>query len=89
MIEGANKSAKIITENLNSSPDLIIMISCVGRKIVLGNRIEEELELAKNTLGASTTICGFYSYGEFSPTLNQISCELHNQTITITTLSED
>ena len=89
LIDAAYHAGNNALLNQSEKSKLALIVSCVGRKIVLGNRIEEELELAKNTLGASTTICGFYSYGEFSPTLNQISCELHNQTITITTLSED
>lgn len=89
LIDAAYYAGNNALQNQSNEPKLALIVSCVGRKIVLGNRIEEELELAKSTLGTSTTICGFYSYGEFSPTLNQISCELHNQTITITTLNED
>ena len=89
LIDAAYHAGNNALLNQSEKSKLALIVSCVGRKIVLGNRIEEELELSKNTLGDSTTICGFYSYGEFSPNLDQISCELHNQTITITTLSED
>lgn len=82
----AGNSAKISN---NTTSNLALVVSCVGRKIVLGNRIEEELEVAKQALANTTTICGFYSYGEISPNLKQISCELHNQTIAITTISEN
>jgi hypothetical protein len=69
-------------------PDLAILVSCVGRKLVLQDRIDEEVEAAKNVIGEGTTITGFYSYGEISPFDSTTQCELHNQTMTITTFTE-
>lgn len=66
-----------------------LIVSCVGRKIVLGNRIDEEIEIVKEHFGDNTILGGFYSYGEFSPNLKHVSCELHNQTMTITVFFED
>jgi hypothetical protein len=65
-----------------------ILVSCIGRKLLLGQRIHEEVEAVRNVLGASTHLAGFYSYGEVSPHEVTGSAELHNQTMTITTLSE-
>jgi hypothetical protein len=72
----------------NNKPSLAILVSCVGRKLVLQDRIEEEVEAAKDILGLDTTITGFYSYGEISPFNSGTQCELHNQTMTITTFTE-
>jgi hypothetical protein len=69
-------------------PQLAILISCVGRKLVLGPRIEEEVEAAQEVFGPDVPITGFYSYGELSPFNPSSKCELHNQTMTITVLSE-
>jgi len=69
-------------------PDLAILVSCVGRKLILQERTDEEVEAAKNILGDNTTITGFYSYGEISPFNPGTQCELHNQTMTITTFTE-
>ena len=70
-------------------PELAILISCVGRKLVLDQRVDEEVESVRGILGDKTKMTGFYSYGEISPILKQSSkCELHNQTMTITTFSE-
>jgi hypothetical protein len=82
--DAANSS--LIYENENTQ--LALMVSCVGRKIVLGNRIEEEIEVVKDVFGSNTVLAGFYSYGEISPTLHSVACELHNQTMTITVISE-
>ena len=71
-----------------SSPELALLISCVGRKLVLKQRIEEEVEGVQDVLGQGTVLAGFYSYGEISPFTPAAKCELHNQTMTITTLSE-
>jgi hypothetical protein len=70
------------------NPELAILISCVGRKLVLDQRVEEEIEAVREVYGANTILTGFYSYGEISPFTPDAKCELHNQTMTITTLSE-
>ena len=67
---------------------LAILISCVGRKLVLKGRIEEEVETVHQSLGGSAAMTGFYSYGELCPFSAAQWCELHNQTMTITTFSE-
>lgn len=69
-------------------PDFSLLISCVGRKLVLGSRIEEEVESANDLFKGKTPLLGFYSYGEISPMLDEVSCALHNQTMTITSFYE-
>jgi hypothetical protein len=89
LIDGATGAAQASHAVIGSAaPELAILISCVGRKLVLKQRIEEEVEAVRDVLGASTTLAGFYSYGEISPFTPGAKCELHNQTMTITTLSE-
>ena len=85
-----NASTDAATESLieNKSPELAILISCVGRKLVLQERTVEEVEAARKIFGEATTITGFYSYGEISPFNPNTKCELHNQTMTITTFTE-
>jgi hypothetical protein len=87
LIEGASDAAQNSVQD-NVQPDLAILISCVGRKLVLDQRIEEEVEVVRAIYGDETAISGFYSYGEISPSLNSVKCDLHNQTMTITTLTE-
>jgi hypothetical protein len=70
-------------------PKLALLISCVGRKLILGNRIDEEIEAVKEIFGDSTLLSGFYSYGEISPLGINTKCKLHNQTMTITTFDEE
>lgn len=67
---------------------MALLVSCVGRKIVLGDRIEEEIEAVREILGKDTMLFGFYSYGEITPSTKKVACDLHNQTMTITTFSE-
>ena len=71
-----------------SPPSLVLCVSCVGRRIVLGQRTEEETEVVRETLGVIPTLAGFYSYGELSPANGSSECRLHNQTMTITTFAE-
>ena len=90
LIDGANGAAKTCRDATRSinPPDLAILISCVGRKMVLKQRTEEEIETVREILGEKTAITGFYSYGEISPFSQGSKCELHNQTMTITTFTE-
>jgi hypothetical protein len=89
LIDGAVGAARTSQGAIaGSEPDLAILISCVGRKMVLNQRVEEEVEGVRDVLGQHTALTGFYSYGEISPFTPSARCELHNQTMTITTLSE-
>jgi hypothetical protein len=89
LIEGASEAAQNSTDEKIKQPDLAILISCVGRKLVLDQRVEEEVEVVRTVFKDKTAITGFYSYGEISPSFNFLKCELHNQTMTITTLTEN
>lgn len=89
LIEGASRAAYEGYERIGSvEPELALLVSCVGRKVVLGQRTEEEIEAVRDVLGSGAVVAGFYSYGEISPFSNSFRCELHNQTMTITTISE-
>ena len=88
LIDASYNAAELIRKKQKGEPELALLVSCVGRKIVLGNRIEEEIEVVKEVFGDKMLVCGFYSYGEISPTLSKVACELHNQTMTITTMYE-
>jgi len=89
LIEGASNAAQNTISEKIKQPDLAILISCVGRKLVLDQRIEEEVEVVRAVYGNKTAITGFYSYGEIAPSFNFLKCDLHNQTMTITTLTEN
>jgi len=90
LVDGASDAARAGHATLGStSPELAILISCVGRKLVLKQRIEEEVEGVREVLGERTALTGFYSYGEICPHDAITRCELHNQTMTITTFSEN
>ncbi len=89
LIDGALGAARVCMETLEgANPALALLVSCVGRKMVLKQRIEEEVEAVREVLGPRPVLAGFYSYGEISPLVPHAPCELHNQTMTITTLEE-
>lgn len=74
---------------MRGAPDetAAVLISCIGRRILMGEHIVDEIESAQRALGAAAC-AGFYSYGEISPHAASGVCELHNQTMTVTTFSE-
>jgi hypothetical protein len=88
---GAAGDAALMTKQTSggetTSDTLAVAISCIGRRLVLGERIEEELESAIDVLPKGVKQVGFYSYGEISPYATG-SCDLHNQTMTLTTIAE-
>ncbi|HEY5078636.1 MAG TPA: FIST N-terminal domain-containing protein [Opitutaceae bacterium] len=86
LVDGAARAAEETRDP--SAPELVLIVSCVGRRIVLGQRTEEETEVVRETVGASPVVAGFYSYGELAPSAGSGACRLHNQTMTITTLRE-
>lgn len=89
IIDASSLVAESCLERMDShKPELGIFISCVGRKLLLGQRVEEEIEEAIEVIGSQATVTGFYSYGELSPLGSHQGCQLHNQTMTITTLAE-
>lgn len=89
LIDGASDSARRCLTTLNrADTEFALLVSCVGRRMVLKQRVEEELEAVRDALGPGPVMTGFYSYGEIAPMGYPSRCELHNQTMTITTLSE-
>lgn len=89
LVDGAIGAAKLSYASIGSfTPELALLISCVGRKMILKQRVEEEVEGVQEVLGSDVTLTGFYSYGEISPQGTSGRCELHNQTMTITTFAE-
>lgn len=88
LVEGAMKAGQLAKdEQDNPLNTLAIAISCVGRRLVLGERSDEEIEATHEILGQNMPLVGFYSYGEISPS-SLGSSDLHNQTMTLTMLSE-
>ena len=62
LIDGAVEAARSSSNTIGSvSPQLAILISCVGRKLILKQRIEEEVEGVRDILGGAVTLTGFYS----------------------------
>ena len=81
-------AARQALEKRKSKPQLALLVSCIGRKLVLDQRVEEEIDEVVSIIGKDTKVCGFYSYGEIAPFNLEINCQLHNQTMTITLISE-
>jgi hypothetical protein len=89
LVDGATAAAEASLQGLGDArPDLALLVSCVGRKLVMKQRIEEEIEAIRDVFGADTKFAGFYSYGELCPFSQGEECRLHNQTMTITALAE-
>jgi hypothetical protein len=65
-----------------------ILVSCIGRRLLMGQRIDEEIEAAAAELPARCQPVGFYSYGEISPHELSGQPQLHNQTMTVTLMRE-
>lgn len=89
LVNGAESAAEAAAAMAQiADQSVAILVSCVGRKLVMGNRVDEEVEAVGAVFGDHAVLTGFYSYGEISPFTPGASCKLHNQTMTITWLGE-
>lgn len=88
IIDGAEQSALVTKEDTDHRHELAFLISCVGRRLVMKQLVEEEVEAVNDVLGPKIYTTGFYSYGEIAPFDKFSPCTLHNQTMTITTFAE-
>jgi hypothetical protein len=90
LIEAASAAGRdaSLTLGKNVDAELSILVSCVGRKLVLADRIEEEVEAALEQISKPVVAAGFFSYGEIAPQEKTNQIHLHNQTLTITTFAE-
>jgi hypothetical protein len=86
---GALKAAKTSLDSLGGrQPGFSLLVSCAARRAVLKQRVEEEVEAVRDVLGEQTVLTGFYSYGEIGPLEAGGPPELHNETMSITSLVE-
>ncbi len=85
---GAADAAKQAARGVGERDGVAILVSCIGRRLLMGQRAVEEVEAVGGELGAGMPRLGFYSYGEISPHGGSGVCQLHNQTMTVTVISE-
>jgi hypothetical protein len=88
---GAAEAARQARTGLGSNRDqegLAVLVSCIGRRLLMGQHTVDEVEAAGVELGSRLPRVGFYSYGEISPQGASGVCQLHNQTMTVTTITE-
>ncbi|MEW6676965.1 MAG: FIST N-terminal domain-containing protein [Pseudomonadota bacterium] len=89
LVDGAEAAAEAATEmHRIDRPGLALLVSCIGRKLVMGGRVDEEVEAVGAVFGQHCVLAGFYSNGEISPFLSTTECKLHNQTMTISYITE-
>ena len=89
LIDASGKAAERGLVGLaGQEPELALLISCIGRQVVLEQSVDEEVAKAMTIIGPNAHVTGFYSYGELSPLHGTHVCGLFNQTMTITLLSE-
>jgi hypothetical protein len=91
LCDGAARATQQAMEELGpdgSETSAAILVSCIGRRLLMGQRIEEEIEAVETALPAACVPVGFYSYGEITPHEETGSSQLHNQTMTVTAVSE-
>ena len=88
---GAAIAARQAVEGIGeeqTADQVAILVSCIGRRLLMGQHTADELEAASAEFGPLMPQLGFYSYGEISPHRVSGVCELHNQTMTVTTIAE-
>ena len=90
LAEGAGEAGRLAHNGASAWPGdkLAILVSCIGRRMLMGQNTLDEVEAAGTGLADVDKRIGFYSYGEISPHRASGCAQLHNQTMTIATLCE-
>ncbi|WP_313953847.1 FIST signal transduction protein [Accumulibacter sp.] len=89
LVSGAEAAAETVRQALRAEErGLALLVSCVGRKLVMGGRVDEEVEAVSAVFGPHALLAGFYSYGEIGPFAPEAACRLHNQTMSVTWIGE-
>jgi hypothetical protein len=89
LVDAAGEVGKHAMVYVKQQPSFGLVMNCVGRRLVLGHRADEELESIASGLHEDVPFAGFYSYGEFSPMHRPgMTCSLHNQTVVLTIFEE-
>ena len=88
LLQGAAEAARLAVKNRVNAPEVALLVNCIGRKLVLNQRAEEEIEEVIGVIGENAKVTGFYSYGEIAPFYGENEGSLHNQTMTLTLISE-
>ena len=89
LVDGAVAAGRASQQMLGVPAELAILVSCVGRKQLLKQRVDEEVEGVLEAVSPGAHATGFYAYGELSPqTPGGAPCMLHNQSMSVTLLSE-
>ncbi len=89
LITGAGDACRNAAKQIEirSAPTLALMVSSVGRRVVLGDRADDELSAALEALPDDVASVGFYGYGGLAGFAGR-AAELHNQTFLVTLISE-
>lgn len=89
LVDGAEVAAeRAFAPGVRDNASLALLVSCIGRKLLLGERVEDEVEAALQMGPRNLAVAGFYSNGEIGPSGLTSDCRLHNQTMTITLIGE-
>jgi hypothetical protein len=89
LVMGAEVAAREVRQAHGKAPELVYCVSCVGRKLMMGERTEEEILAIRDVLGEQAPLAGFYSNGEIASVMKSGVAKFHNQTMTMLLLSED
>jgi hypothetical protein len=87
LADGAKGAASGAAKTGTASDGFAVLVSCVGRKLVMGDDIDDEIDAVRDVFGKNVALTGFYSYGEICPQEGFTECKLHNQTMTITKIA--
>jgi hypothetical protein len=93
IIGGSASASKQAKETFKGKKiDLMLIFDCIGRKLVLGKRTQEEITAVQNTLGKNIPMIGFFTYGEIGPIDKRVkelqSTRYHNQTTIVFLMGE-
>lgn len=82
LIEAARQAAEDAKAEVEGQIAGVLLISCVTRRLVLGDRYPEELRAVSDTFGRDVPLAGFLSYGEVARVRGKFD-GYHNHTVVV------
>jgi hypothetical protein len=89
ILKAAESSVKQAVKNYTGElPIICFLLSCDDRRVILGTKAHQEIEMIQAHLPRDIACCGFYSDGEIAPSQTASIAQLHNQSFVTVLLGE-
>jgi hypothetical protein len=88
LLDGAAGASTQLVQKMKQLPEFVLVFSSVRRQQILGDKINQEVDIIREDVGEQATIAGFYTFGAIAPLFESRDYVLQNQTISVLAIHE-